>query len=56
MSIFISIQKYKGVSNVIRLNINDMYLFKLRNQGDMDSFLDEFSALANKKAIDFLKN
>ena len=27
ISTFISVQKYKGVSNVIRLNINDMYLF-----------------------------
>ena len=52
ISTFISIQKYKGVSNVIRLNINDMYLFKLRNKADMDSFLEEFSALADKKTIE----
>ena len=35
ISTFISIQKYKGVSQVIRLNINDMYLFKLRNYADL---------------------
>jgi len=29
-----------------------MYLFKLRNQADMDSFLEEFSALADKKTIE----
>ena len=27
ISTIISIQKYKGVSQVIRLNINDLYLF-----------------------------
>lgn len=52
ISTFISIQKYKGVSNVIRLNINDMYVFKLRNQLDLDSFLEEFGALADKKTIE----
>ena len=29
ISCFIFIQKYRGVSNVIRLNINDRYLLKL---------------------------
>ena len=52
ISTFISIQKYKGVSNVIRLNINDMYLFKLRNYADLESFLEEFAALADKKTIE----
>jgi hypothetical protein len=54
VSTFISIQKYKGVSNVIRLNISDMYLFRLRNQQDLDSFLEEFSALANKEIIEHI--
>lgn len=52
ISTFISIQKYKGVSQVIRLNINDMYLFKLRNYADLEAFLEEFSALADKKTIE----
>ena len=52
ISTFISIQKYKGVSQVIRLNINDMYLFKLRNYADLESFLEEFAALADKKTIE----
>ena len=52
ISTFVSIQKYKGVSNVIRLNINDMYVFKIRNQFDLDSFVEEFSALADKKIIE----
>ena len=46
------VQKYKGVSNIIRLNTNDMYVFKLRNQGDLDSFLEEVSALSDKKTIE----
>ena len=51
-STFISVQKYKGVSNVIRLNISDMYVFKLRNKFDLDSIIDEFSALAVKETIE----
>ena len=52
ISTFISIQKYKGVSQVIRLNINDMYLFKLRNYADLEAFLEEFAALADKKTVE----
>ena len=52
ISTFISIQKYKGVSNIIRLNISDMFVFKLRNQFDLDAFLEEFGALADKKIIE----
>jgi len=52
ISTFISIQKYKGVSQVIRLNINDMYLFKLRNYADLEAFLEEFAALADKKTLE----
>jgi hypothetical protein len=29
-----------------------MYVFKLRNQFDLDSFVEEFSALADKKIIE----
>jgi hypothetical protein len=54
ISTVVSIQKYKGVSNVIGLNINDMYVFKLRNQFDLDSFVEEFSALADKKIIEHI--
>ena len=52
MSSFISIQKFKCVSTVIRVNTSDMYLFKLRNQLDLDASLDEFGALADKKTIE----
>jgi len=52
ISTFIIIQKYKGVSTVIRVNTSDMYLFRLRNQLDLDAFLDEFAALADKKTIE----
>ena len=52
ISCMISVQKYKGVSTVIRVNTSDMYLFKLRNQLDLDAFLDEFGALADKKKIE----
>jgi hypothetical protein len=52
ISTFISIQKYKGVSTVIRVNTSDMYLFRLRNQLDLDAFLVKFPALADKKTVE----
>lgn len=51
ISTFVSIQKYKGISNTIRLNINDLFVFKLRNQSDLEAFLDETSALLDKKTM-----
>ncbi len=42
----------KGGSQVIRMNINDMYLFKLRNYADLEAFLEEFAALADKKTVE----
>ena len=51
ISTFVSIQKYKGISNTIRLNINDLFVFRLRNQSDLDAFLDETSALIDKPTM-----
>ena len=49
ISVFVSVQKFRSLSNVIRLNISDMYIFRLRNQYDLDAFLEEASALVDKK-------
>jgi len=52
ISTFVSIQKYKGVSSVVRLNVSDLYVFKLRNQADLDAFLEETSAILDKKQME----
>ena len=42
-------QVYKAISPIIRKNITDLYVFKLRNQQDLDSVIEEVSAVSNKK-------
>ena len=45
------IQKYISVSPMIRLNISNLFIFKLKNMKDLQSLLDETSALINKKRL-----
>ena len=49
ISVFVSVQNFRSLSNVIRLNISDMYIFRLGNQLDWDAFLEEANALVDKK-------
>ena len=51
ISSIVATQKFKAINNIIRVNATDLYVFKLRNQGDLDAFLDEVSAVADKKMI-----
>lgn len=52
ISTIISSQKYVTLSPLIRTNLSSMYIFKLRNQMDLDTILSELSALfPNKKTL-----
>jgi hypothetical protein len=51
ISSIVATQKFKAINNIIRVNATDLYVFKLRNQGDLDAFTDEVSAVADKKTI-----
>ena len=51
ISSIVATQKFKAISNIIRVNATDLYFLNLRNQGDLDAFLDEVSAVADKKMI-----
>ena len=51
ISTIISTQKYRAIANVIRLNATELYVFRLRNQADIEAFLEEISALAPKKEL-----
>ena len=44
-----SVQMYKSLAPIIRKNATAMFIFRLRNYGDMEAILDELSALADKK-------
>ena len=56
ISTITSVQMYKSLAPIIRKNATAMFIFRLRNQGDMDAVLDEMSALADKKTIQKIYN
>ena len=49
ISFILSTQKYKSLANIIRLNASSLYVFKLKNQTELDAFIEESSALVDKK-------
>lgn len=51
ISTITSTQVYKAISPVIRKNITDLYIFRLRNHADMEAWLEEVSAVYDKKTL-----
>lgn len=51
ISTIVATQKFNAVSPIIRVNASDLYVFRLRNYGDLQAFLDEVSAIAPKDVI-----
>ena len=51
ISTITSTQKYRAISNIIRINITEIFVFKLRNAHDLEAILEELSALADKKTL-----
>ena len=51
ISTIVSTQKYRAISNIIRVNATNLYVFRLRNGGDLEALLDELSALTDKKSL-----
>ena len=49
ISTITSVQMYKSLAPIIRKNATAMFIFRLRNHGDMEAILDELSALTDKK-------
>ena len=49
ISFILSTQKYRSLANIIRLNSSSLYIFKLKNQSELDAFIEESSALVDKK-------
>ena len=44
-------QVYRAISPVVRKNITDLCIFRLRNQSDLDAVIDETSAIFNKATL-----
>jgi hypothetical protein len=51
ISTITSTQKYRAISNIIRINITEIFIFKLRNAVDLEAILEELSALTDKKTL-----
>ena len=51
ISTIVSTQKYRAISNIIRVNATNLYVFRLRNGGDLEALIEELSALTDKKSL-----
>ena len=51
ISTITSTQKFRAICNIIRINITELYVFRLRNTHDLEAFLEEVSALADEKTL-----
>jgi hypothetical protein len=51
ISTITSTQKFNALRPIIRVNATELYVFRLRNMKDLESFIEECSALANKKDL-----
>ena len=44
-------QSYKAISSIVRRNITEIFIFRLRNNSDLEAILDELSAVVDKKTL-----
>ena len=51
ISVITSVQIYKSLSTTIRRNITHIFVYKLRNGGDIESLIEELSAIYDKKTL-----
>ena len=51
ISTFIATQKFNALATILRVNADTLYVFRLRNYQDLNTFLEEVSAIVDKKAL-----
>ena len=51
ISTLVSTQKFAALSPLIRVNACSLYVFRLRNYQDLNTFLDEVSAIVDRKTL-----
>ena len=49
-------QKFSSIHPLIRVNATELYIYRLRNHKDLETFIDEVSAVASKKILMELYN
>ena len=51
ISTIVATQKFVAIHPIIRTNATELFIYRLRNQKDLESFLEELSALYDKKTL-----
>ena len=51
ISTITSTQVYKAVSSIVRKNITNLFVYRLRNQTDLESWIEELSAVYDRKTL-----
>ena len=51
ISTIVSTQRYRAISNIIRVNATNLYIVRLRNAGDLEAWIDEVSAITDKRTL-----
>ena len=51
ISTIVATQKFVAIHPIIRTNATELYVYRLRNQKDLASFLEELSALYDKETL-----
>jgi type IV secretory pathway component VirB8 len=49
ISTIVATQKFAAIANIVRVNATELYVYRLRNYKDLETFLDEVSAVADKR-------
>ena len=44
-------QKFAAIANIIRVNATELYMYRLRNYRDLETFIEEVSAVVDKKTL-----
>ena len=47
-------QKFNAIHPIIRVNATELFVYRLRNMKDLDAFIDELSAVMDKKTLLYL--
>ena len=51
ISTIVATQKFNCLSTLIRVNASELFVFRLRNNQDLQTFIDEVSALVDKQTL-----
>ena len=44
-------QKFAAIAPIIRVNATELYVYRLRNYKDLETFIEEVSAVTDKKTL-----